>query len=96
MKREFDPLGAIAYDARILRWFPDASTVSIWTVAGRQVVPFVCGAHQAKMLGWQRGESDLVLRDGKWFLYATCAVPEAEPTEATEVLGVDLGIVNIA
>src|SRR5437870_3395206 len=76
VKREFDPLGAIAYDARILRWFPDASTVSIWTVAGRQVVPFVCGAHQAKMLGWQRGESDLVLRDGKWYLYASVAVPE--------------------
>ena len=96
VKREFDPLGAIAYDARILRWFPDAATVSIWTVAGRQGIPFVCGAHQARVLSWQRGESDLVLRDGKWFLYATCAVPEAEPNGATDVLGVDLGIVNIA
>ena len=96
VRREFDPLGAIAYDARILRWFPDASTVSIWTVAGRQRIPFVCGGHQAKMLGWQRGESDLVLRDGKWFLYASVAAPEQEPNGATDVLGVDLGIVNIA
>jgi hypothetical protein len=27
--REFKPHGAIAYDARILRWFPEAGTVSI-------------------------------------------------------------------
>src|SRR3982074_1859266 len=35
VKREFRPLGAVAYDARVLRYLPDASTVSIWTVAGR-------------------------------------------------------------
>ena len=38
--RSFRPLGAIAYDSRVLRWFDDA--VSIWTVAGRQRVPFAC------------------------------------------------------
>jgi IS605 OrfB family transposase len=96
VRREFDPLGAIAYDARILRWFPHADSVSIWTVAGRQVVPFTCGAYQRRMLGWQRGESDLVLRDGKWYLYPSVAVPEGEPNGASDVLGVDLGIVNIA
>jgi putative transposase len=96
VEREFRPLGAVAYDARVLRYLPDASTVSIWTVAGRLRIPFVCGAHQRKLLGFQRGESDLVHRDGKWFLYATVAVPEAAPNGATEVLGVDLGIVNIA
>ena len=35
-------------------------------------------------------------RDGKWYLYATCDVPEAELTEPAGFLGVDLGIVNIA
>ncbi|MEA2533530.1 MAG: putative transposase [Actinomycetota bacterium] len=94
--REFKPHGAIAYDARILRWFPDAGTVSIWTVAGRQVIPFTCGDRQRKMLRLQRGESDLIFRDGKWFLYASVTVPEGEPNGATDVLGVDLGIVNIA
>jgi hypothetical protein len=70
VKREFRPLGAIAYDARILRYLPDASRVSIWTVAGRLSIPFVWGDHQRKLLGFQRGESDLVHRDGEWFLYA--------------------------
>jgi putative transposase len=96
VKREFRPLGAIAYDARILRYLPDASRVSIWTVSGRLNIPFVCGDHQRKLLGFQRGESDLVHRDGQWFLYAAVAVPEATPNEATDMLGVDLGIVNIA
>src|SRR5260370_13075240 len=95
-KREFKPLGGVVCDALILRWFPDANIVSIWTVAGRQVITFVCGAHQAKMLSRQRGESDLVLRDGKWFLYASVAVAEGESNGATDVLRVDLGIVNIA
>src|ERR1700730_14562335 len=96
VRREFRPLGAIAYDARILRYLPDAGAVSIWTVAGRRTIPFVCGDHQRKLLAFQRGESDLVHRDGQWFLYATVVVPEATPNEATDVLGVDLGIVNIA
>jgi putative transposase len=96
VRREFRPLGAIAYDARILRYLPDASRVSIWTVAGRLSIPFVCGDHQRKLLAFQRGESDLVHRDGRWFLYATVIVPEGTPNGATDVLGVDLGIVNIA
>ena len=35
-------------------------------------------------------------RDGNWFLYATCDVPEAGQYEPDGFLGVDLGIVNIA
>jgi hypothetical protein len=39
----FKPLGALAYDRRILSWKLDAQTVSIWTVGGRQTIPFACG-----------------------------------------------------
>ena len=49
-----------------------------------------------KPLRWQRGESDLIFRDGRWFLHASVAVPEGDLNGATDVLGVDLGIVNIA
>ena len=43
------------------------------------------------------GETDLVFRDGKWFLYATVEVPEAPLTEPVNgFVGVDMGIVNIA
>ncbi|MEU0154759.1 RNA-guided endonuclease InsQ/TnpB family protein [Micromonospora fulviviridis] len=42
------------------------------------------------------GESDLVHRDGMWFLYASVEVAEAPSYEPDGFLGVDLGIANIA
>lgn len=93
-KRIFWRHGAIAYDARILRYLPDA--VSIWTVAGRQRIPFVCGERQRALLVHQQGESDLCYRDGEWFLHATCNYTEPPEGEPQGFLGVDMGIVNIA
>jgi putative transposase len=93
-KRTFRPLGSIAYDDRILRWFPDA--VSIWTVNGRQRIPFVCGERTRALLANRQGESDLLLRDGIYYLYATVNVDEPPPGEPSEFIGVDMGIVAIA
>jgi hypothetical protein len=72
--------------------------VSIWTTAGRlRGVRFACSPDALKTLArYRQGESDLVCRDGKWFLYATCDVPEAAQYEPSGFLGIDLGIVNIA
>ncbi|TDC13510.1 transposase [Streptomyces sp. 8K308] len=85
------------YDDRILTWNLDQKTVSIWTVAGRlKGIPFVCSDEAMKLLGSRKGESDLVTRDGMFFLIATIDVPEPEVCEPNGFLGVDLGIVNIA
>jgi putative transposase len=92
--RRFNHHGSIAYDERILRWTHDA--VSIWTVDGRESIPFVCGDHQRLLLAGQQGESDLVYRDGAWYLYATVEYTEPPESEITGWVGVDLGIVNIA
>src|SRR6266487_5470897 len=43
-QRRFRPLGGIAYDDRVLRFGSDH--VSIWTIAGRQSIAFVCAARQ--------------------------------------------------
>lgn len=96
VKRTFRLLGSVAFDNRILRLVPDKNTVSIWTLDGRQQMPFVCGKRQATMLQGQRGESDLVCRDGEFYLLATCDVDEAPASTADSFLGVDLGIANIA
>jgi len=93
-QRTFRPHGAIAYDSRIVRWY--AAEVSIWTVAKRQRIPFVCGERERALLPSQQGESDLVYREGRWFLYTTVNVEEPPEGEPTGWLGVDLGIVNIA
>ncbi|MBH1933058.1 transposase [Streptomyces sp. AV19] len=85
------------YDDRILTWNLDQRTVSIWTVAGRlKNVPFVCSPEALKLLTSRKGESDLVMRDGMFFLIATIDLPEPEVSEPVGFLGVDLGIANIA
>lgn len=93
-KRVFRKDGSIAYDDRILRY--GAGFVSIWTLAGRQKVPFVCGERQRRLLVSQQGESDLVYRKGKWYLFATIEVIEPATNEPEGFLGVDLGIARIA
>jgi putative transposase len=93
-QRKFKPLGAIAYDDRVLRW--KESEVSIWTVAGRQRIPFVCGEKTAELLRSRQGESHLLYRDGKWYLLATVNVEEPPPGTPEDWIGVDLGIKNIA
>jgi IS605 OrfB family transposase len=95
-QRVFSPRGSVAFDDRILTWHICKSEVSIWTVGGRQRIPFVCGDRQRELLCGQRGESDLALIDGQFYLFATCDVETPKPTDVAEYLGVDLGIVNIA
>ncbi|GGU60420.1 RNA-guided endonuclease InsQ/TnpB family protein [Lentzea flava] len=86
------------FDDRMLSWQHDAETVSIWTIAGRlKKVRFVGHPEQLKtLIAFRQGETDLVLRDGKLLLIATCDVPEPPAFEPADWLGVDRGIVNLA
>jgi putative transposase len=94
-QRVFRLDGGIAFDDRILRYGTDY--VSIWTLQGRQQIPFVCGVRQRRLLSSRQGESDLVLRKGKWYLFATVNIIEPLPEEDPEGwLGVDFGITRIA
>lgn len=92
-ERRFRPHGSIAYDDRILRWYVDKSAVSIWTVDGRAHIPFICGDKQRVLLAMRQGESDLVYREGNWYLLATVNYEEPPPGEPDVFLGIDLGIV---
>jgi IS605 OrfB family transposase len=100
---ETNPVGfrwdaAQPYDARMLSWQADARTVSIWTTAGRlRGVAYTGSADQLKAVATSKiGESDLVHRDGMWFLYASVEVPEPDLIDPAGFLGVDMGIANIA
>lgn len=95
----FRPEGAQPFDDRMLSWQMDRRRISIWTTAGRvKDVAFTAAPKQLAMLArYRKGESDLIRRDGMWFLNATCDVPEAPlNTDPVDFLGIDLGIVNIA
>src|SRR5215212_1138641 len=101
-KRRFKPHGSIAYDDRILSWNVHEPSVSIWTVGSeagskaRHSIAFVAGERQMKLLENRVGQTDLVYRRGKFYLLATCEVEEPEPFVAEGVIGVDLGVTNIA
>ncbi|MFI0450685.1 RNA-guided endonuclease InsQ/TnpB family protein [Actinomadura sp. 6N118] len=95
----FRPDAAHPFDDRNLSWQYDARTVSLWTVHGRlKGVAYTGSPAQLKTLAEHRqGESDLLLRDGKWLLVATCDVPEAPlNADPRDWIGVDRGIANLA
>lgn len=95
----FRPDAAQPFDDRILSWQHDARTVSIWTAVGRvKGLRYTGHRGQLAILAkHRRGESDLVRREGKWFLLAVCEV-SWEPLNADPVdwIGVDRGIANLA
>lgn len=94
-QRHFRPHGAISYDSRILNWRLDDRRVSIWTLGGRIEVAFVAGVSHLELLKFQQGESDLVYRSGKFYLYATCDIPDETPIDPEGFLGADMGVTNI-
>ena len=95
-KRTFRPLASVAYDDRILSYNVRGATVSIWTLQGRQTVPFVCGERQRALLQTRMGESDLLFHRGEWYLLAVCDVEEPHPIDVDGALGIALGVTNIA
>jgi len=87
---------AMPYDSRILS-FKGIDRVSILTLEGRLIIPFVMGKYQRERFSMAKGECDLVRRkDGKWFLLVTVDVPEGTEMAPTDFIGVDFGVVNLA
>lgn len=68
--------------------------MSIWTLEGRIKLRYSKPAYFPAVTTVK--QTDLVYRDGAFWLYATVETPDTEPAEPTEYLGVDLGVVNIA
>jgi putative transposase len=95
VKPTFRPEGAIVYDQRVMA-FKGLSTVSLITLAGRILVPFLVGGYQQARMDRIRGQADLLYRKGTFYLAVTLDVPTPEPGEPQGTLGVDLGIINLA
>ncbi|HEU5349050.1 MAG TPA: transposase [Ktedonobacterales bacterium] len=95
----FGPRGSIRYDARTYRLM-SLDRVSLNTLDGRVVCRLRLGARQHEMLvdpAWAIGGADLVWRRGVYYLHVTQS-RDAMDTIVRDggVLGVDLGIVNLA
>lgn len=92
-KRTFRPLGGISYDNRILTYKPN-DIVSIWTISGREKIPFVC--HNRNYLPYIQGEADLVFKKDKFYLFQTVDIPDTDIEDIEEFIGVDMGLIEIA
>jgi len=84
------------FDQRMMS-FKGVDRVSLLTLEGRAFVPFVMGSYQRERFTNAIGQSDLVLRkDGHWFLLCSVDLPDKATLPATDFIGVDLGVTNIA
>jgi IS605 OrfB family transposase len=95
VQHSFKPYSAMVYDDRILSW-KGLDRVSILTLSGRQIIPTRIGAYQAARLDRKVRQTDLILRDGRFYLATIVDAPEPPTDEPDGFLGVDLGIVNIS
>ncbi|GFP26542.1 hypothetical protein HKBW3S25_02037, partial [Candidatus Hakubella thermalkaliphila] len=93
----FKGTGAMVFDSRILS-FKNMETASILTLQGRIRVPMVVSQyHEGLLCGRRvRGQADLILQKGVFYLLLVVDVPEGKPNSDNGFIGVDLGIVNIA
>jgi IS605 OrfB family transposase len=76
-----------------------ATLASIATLAGRIEVPLAIGGKQREQLATatKLAEADLILDEkGRWRLLVTAHYSDPSLAEPADVLGIDMGIVNIA
>lgn len=89
---------SIRYDARTYRLM-ERDQVSLNTLHGRGVAQLDLGDFQRQYLydlTWEIGGAELIRKHNVWYLCITQSKKLPEPDEPVGVIGVDLGIVNIA
>lgn len=91
----FRPDGAVVYDERIMA-FHGLEEVSLTTLHGRELLPMQMGNYQRVQFHRAKGQADLILVKGTFYLLVTLDTPEEPSMVPERFLGVDLGIVNLA
>ncbi|KFI21699.1 RNA-guided endonuclease InsQ/TnpB family protein [Nitrosococcus oceani] len=91
----FKPTGAVVYDQRILS-FKGLDRASLVTMQGRVSIPIQMGQYQRVQWHRAKGQADLVLVKGAFFLLVVIDTPEAPPIDPSGFIGIDLGITKVA
>ena len=87
---------SIDYDARIFSFWEKQEIVSLTTTKGRIKIPMMLGDHQRKALAGQNPTSATVInKGGIWYIHIVVEI-ETKPCDGLGVMGIDLGITNIA
>lgn len=85
----------IRYDARSYSVHLDEGKASLATINGRVIVHFSICDYYRQYVGWKTCSADLCYRDGAFYLHVVVQAPSPH-VETNGVLGIDLGIVNLA
>ena len=94
---KFRPKSAMLYDLHTVSLNLTESTASLWALPKRiRGIPFVCSEKQRALLNETRKQTQLIYKRGMFFLNITLEIPDTSIIQASDVLGVDLGISNIA
>ncbi|GAG80939.1 unnamed protein product, partial [marine sediment metagenome] len=85
----------MVYDQRILSW-KGLENVSILSLDGRLKIPIRIGIYQKARLDRIRGQADLLIIRGVFYLSVAVDAPEKSPLDPVGTLGVDLGLKFLA
>ena len=92
----FGEKSAVVFDARCFK-LKNLSSAILTTTQGRVTCVMVHGGKQRALLeAGKVGEADLLFREGEYYLAISVTLPDPPQAETSGVLGVDLGIVQIA
>lgn len=87
---------SVDYDSKIFTFKEENGTVSLTTTRGRVRVPMILGEHQRSALKGQKPTAaTLINKVGVWYIHIVIEHP-TNPFPGKNVMGIDLGIVNIA
>ena len=95
VQHHFSNYSAMVYDDRIMT-IKGLERVSLLVLGSRIIIPFVFGEYAQLKVKRIRGQSDLIYKNNNFYLCVVVDVPEPDPINPKEFLGVDLGIINLA
>jgi transposase len=92
---EFREYGSIVYDQRVMS-FKSMDEVSLNTIKGRIRIPITIGKYGEIPFNRMSGQCDLVKKHKLFYLMVSVDVPEQPVIEPKNIIGMDMGIVNIS
>jgi IS605 OrfB family transposase len=89
---KFNKLSSVVYDDRVLTF--KETYVNIWTINGRTKISTYI--HNKEIFQLRKGQTDLAYHNGNFYLCCVIDIPNKDKFVPKDVIGVDLGIKQLA